>query len=336
MGDDDDMCSSDDEYLEQDEGDFNDDDDDDEDVDLSDESMDDEPDDYEAPLSVSIVAAYFLSNRVTHFVPVSNGRKAGRVRDMNMPIYVKDAATLNDMKSPKNWPNVDDIHPMSIVVTKGRLSEEEKLDKDIKKGPFTWSCRVGVKGKDDTDDTKILRHIPKAVCMELIKRLAREPELRESSLLTVYLPFKDNARTLPNQPNGFQKVKGLKYTTAKDTGKHPRMDTIDEYERFDDVSSKEDMHRTKKSKGHSKEGMLDKKKKKQEKAASSSSSTTTQWNMPTTKKHKAETTSAVDACTSKMEGDVEHPFKRVRVGYVQDAARTTVLWHENKYYIVEM
>jgi len=153
---------------------------------------------------------YQWYNRTAFYVPPSDGTTAGRVRDHNHVIWVEDGAALTATATAKGWPGVNEIHPMSIVVSKGRFNEGDELNDNPQKGPFTWGCRFGVLSKPDGDDKKIIRHMPKPLVTEFLRVMAKREEMRESSLITIYQPENDNARALPVHSNNFEKCPWIK------------------------------------------------------------------------------------------------------------------------------
>ena len=155
--------------------------------------------------------AYLLHNRGSYYVPPSpDGVRAGRVRDHNIPIEVEDATTLGHMGQAKFWPKADQLPPLAIVVVKGTFDEDTKLVPGKTTGPFLWYARLVIKGKPNGSDRKFLRLIPKAVCQDFVRTMAKLDGMKKSSLITLYQPDFENAKGFPVLANRFKKVSGIK------------------------------------------------------------------------------------------------------------------------------
>lgn len=171
--------------------------------------------------------AYVTNNRKYFFVPWSDGgTTSGRVRDHHVPIWVSNSTVLAGITSAKNWPPVEKIPPMAIVVVKGSYSEEP-VDPDPKTGPYAWYCRVGIEGRKEGADCQILRLMPKSVVSEYTKHIARNGNMRTSSLLTSFQPDYDNAKALPVAVNGWSAVDGIKSEATPTPRSKPKV-KIDE------------------------------------------------------------------------------------------------------------
>ena len=154
--------------------------------------------------------AYVLSNRVAYYVPKSDGTKPGRVRDHNLPMEVEDGQELTSLQHAKNWPSVENIHPMSIVVVKGRFIENEPVNNHKEVGPFAWYVRVSIKGRKDGPDRKLLRLMPKSVVIDFLQHIGGLSEMWRSSLICTFQPENDNAKSFPVHLNGWEANKEIK------------------------------------------------------------------------------------------------------------------------------
>jgi hypothetical protein len=154
--------------------------------------------------------AYIMFNRSAYSVGSCTGPEAGRVRDYNHPIVVDDATTLGQMSNAKNWPAAEQMPPLAVVVVKGRHEETTPFPLKKESGTFHWYARVVIKGKEDSADRNILRPIPKALVVQLITYIARIESMKTSSLIVLYQPHENNAKTFPMQPNNWQKASGIK------------------------------------------------------------------------------------------------------------------------------
>jgi hypothetical protein len=158
--------------------------------------------------------AYILVNKVAYHVPyVPDGDAAGRVRDHGGVIEVDNETILGSLSSARNWPSPAEIPPKAIVVVKGIHEDGGTLGERANQGPWHWYCRVKVRGKE-SDDSKILRSIPRTVVLALIDHIARSTDMRESSLVTTMQPENENSKAFPPQPNDWQRTPGIKSIAA--------------------------------------------------------------------------------------------------------------------------
>jgi len=169
----------------------------------ADDNEEDEEDDNENP-------GYVMFNGAAYYVPISDGTKAGRVRDYNYPMQVENGEALTALKNSSGWPQVEMIPPKAIVVIKGRHTSDEKLSSNEKDGPFTWYVRFCVKSNPDGDDSNILRPVPKTIVKSFLSHIEKNDGLSRSSLVRIYHPENGNAKLFPVAPNGWVKAPKLK------------------------------------------------------------------------------------------------------------------------------
>ena len=173
--------------------------------------------------------AFVLFNRAGYIVPYSHdGSTWGRVRDHNLPIEVDSANTLGKMSDPKMWPKPCNLPPNSIVVVKGRQDENTSLKAGAENGPFQWYARVVIKDNKNPsgNDSNILRLIPKSVCVEFLKHIAKKEQWMRSRLITMWQPTNDNVKPFPVQPNGFKKIPNIK--TEAVSAQRAKKDKVEE------------------------------------------------------------------------------------------------------------
>jgi hypothetical protein len=176
----------------------------------ADDNEEDEEDDNENP-------GYVMFNGAAYYVPISDGTKAGRVRDYNYPMQVENGEALTALKNSSGWPQVEMIPPKAIVVIKGRHTSDEKLSSNEKDGPFTWYVRFCVKSNPDGDDSNILRPVPKTIVKSFLSHIEKNDGLSRSSLVRIYHPENGNAKLFPVAPNGWVKAPKLKTMLLKRT-----------------------------------------------------------------------------------------------------------------------
>lgn len=149
------------------------------------------------------VPAFAMYNGAFYPIPWSSGESApGRVRDHNHVIYVESAEVLGQLQSSaKAWPKAKDIDPLAIVVSRGLFGPDQAISSE---GPFWWSCRVGIQGKPNGDDTSVIRHIPKSKYLEILNYYAKLPHMQTSSLIKTYQAYADNAKPISMLASGFK------------------------------------------------------------------------------------------------------------------------------------
>ena len=158
---------------------------------------------------------YMLYAKKVYEAPLARlGTSAGRVRDFGKPIFVSDGDKLAEMHKGGAWPPPEAVHPLSIVVVKG-LTAEGQLSSSKDKGPYVWYARIGIEGKPDGDDVKILRHVPREFCKKYVAWLSQQdPPQCHSSLITKYQPEDLNAKKIDVKFNGsFRERKDVKLVT---------------------------------------------------------------------------------------------------------------------------
>jgi hypothetical protein len=150
---------------------------------------------------------YIFANRAVWAIPVSDGTAPGIVRDREQSFEVDSLEELHELTgSVKNWPKPMDIHPLSIYVVRGRFTEADDLEAEGGESPYAWYMRFSIRGKQDSPENLILRHMPRAVVRDTLEHFARMPNLNQSSLITVYQPRDDNNKPLPMALNNFKKA----------------------------------------------------------------------------------------------------------------------------------
>lgn len=147
-------------------------------------------------LSKLAEVAYLLYNKKAYEAPLAlEGTKAGRVRDFGRPIWVSDGDKLAEMGKGSAWPAPADVHPLSIVVVKGLVQEGQALSSAKDQGPYVWYARIGIEGKPDGDDLKIIRPVPREFVKKFVAYLSQQDApMCHSSLITKYQPEGQNAK----------------------------------------------------------------------------------------------------------------------------------------------
>ena len=74
------------------------------------------------------------------------------------------------------WPFAPLIGPAAIVVL------------EVRSGVFEWHLPVVVRGREHTEDGRILLRMPKKTCREMLRFMRSDDQLCESSLVTKYAP----------------------------------------------------------------------------------------------------------------------------------------------------
>ena len=172
--------------------------------------------------------AYILVNKVPFLVPyVPDGDLPGRVRDFGGVLEVENETVLGSLSSAKHWPPMTEITPKAIVVVKGIHEDGGTLGARKDQGPWHWYARVKVRGKE-SDDSKILRSIPRTLVLALIDHFAKSSDMRESKLVTTMQPENENAKSFPPQPNEWQRASGIKSIAAPLPRKRKDEDQDDE------------------------------------------------------------------------------------------------------------
>lgn len=160
--------------------------------------------------------AYVMYAKKFYDAPMAScGTKAGRVRDYGRVIWVADGDKIAEMQKGSGWPAPEEVHPLAIVVMKGLISEGARLSTVAGQGPYVWYARVGIEGKPDGDDTKILRHIPRDFVKKFVAHLSQNESLSKSSLITKYQPEKDNVKFVSVKLNeSFKERPDVKLSSA--------------------------------------------------------------------------------------------------------------------------
>lgn len=177
-----------------------------------------------ANASAIVTSGHVVHNRSAYDIPMSTGAKAGRVRDWDKPIEVEDQDALLGLSNAKNWPEATKFPPMSVVVVKGRFDENTTIPEAQNKGMFIWYARVVPKVGANPNDRNRLWHIPKKLAEGILSHMVNDETLRESSLVTYFQPYNDNAKPFPVAPNDWFKVPGIKPTNKQPRGAKRKAD----------------------------------------------------------------------------------------------------------------
>ena len=145
--------------------------------------------------------AYVTKEGRDYYVPLSDGESPGRVRDRGGDRggvhWVRSFADIDALRSAKGWPSVQDIHPLSIVVTQG-------VPVNCTEKQYVWYVRFGVEGRWLRHcQCQVLYKMPSAVYYKYIGHIAQRHALRHSSLILQYQPPFENKRVLDPVANGF-------------------------------------------------------------------------------------------------------------------------------------
>ena len=125
-------------------------------------------------------------------------------RNYGHTVPLPDADAFTKLSNPKNWPHPEKIMPTSIVVIKGKFTHEDTPEKV--KMQYLWGIRFALSSDPNGTDSRIIRIIPKQNIAALLKTYARIPQYRNSSLLTKYKPYQNNAKTFPPKINNWHKT----------------------------------------------------------------------------------------------------------------------------------
>lgn len=147
--------------------------------------------------------------------------EANKVRDHNRPHIVPTCERLGEMKAANTtaakWPTATAIDPAAIVVLQGRIKEDDEALH------YVWYMRVIVDGRgDDSDDKNALLHIPRGTTKDLLTIMAKDEQLCESSLITLYMPTNYNEQRILPKLNSWDMLPKAPSTIAvkpKDAGK---------------------------------------------------------------------------------------------------------------------
>ena len=117
-----------------------------------------------------------------------------------------------ESKKKEDWPEIHSgeskpgpgqLGPAQVVVLKGRCNKE-----DDDKTSYGWYLRCSVKDADGMDDGYILRHIPKDVYKNCIRKWSQVEPMKRSSLITTHLAAKDNDKPFDPRINDWEKWEG--------------------------------------------------------------------------------------------------------------------------------
>jgi hypothetical protein len=141
--------------------------------------------------------AYVIKNGRDYYVPLSDGKSPGRIRDRGGVHWVRSFADIDALSSAKGWPSVQDIHPLAVVVTQG-------VPVNCTEKQYVWYVRFGVEGRWLRNcQCQVLYKMPSAVYYKYIGQIAQRHALRHSSLILQYQPPFENKRVLDPVANGF-------------------------------------------------------------------------------------------------------------------------------------
>ena len=159
---------------------------------------------------------YVYSKGAVHAVPVVGDESStpGVVRDRGGAHEVESLEELHEITSTvKTWPKPQDVHPLSIYVLKGRFSEGDDMDAESGESLYAWYMRFKIRGKPDSHENLMLRHMPRAVVLATLTYFAKNQNLKQSSLITDFQPHLENSKPLPMQLNGFKKAPEIRVET---------------------------------------------------------------------------------------------------------------------------
>jgi len=162
-----------------------------------------------------------MYNRRPYTVPKSAIR-----RDHGVPMRVKDGTKIGEMISTLNsagkWPKASEVDLACIVV----LSSTETSDDGEESTNFNWYTRIVCAKEINTDDCKILRHIPRPLVRNILNLMSSDLVMRNSSLLQSFQPKNDNFKPLqPKLMSGWKHCKTLLSSSSISAPRKPKAST---------------------------------------------------------------------------------------------------------------
>jgi len=140
---------------------------------------------------------YVTERSIDYYVPPSDGSTPGVVRDLKRVHWVRSHDDIKALERANNWPDVQEVHPNSVVVVKA-------IPVNTTEPQFIWYVRFGVEGRWLRDcQFQVMYKMPSAFCRKYLGYIAQKHGVQHSSLIINYMPEHENKRVLNAASNGF-------------------------------------------------------------------------------------------------------------------------------------